>query len=49
MLKKIKEKLELLLESNKGSISETDFTYIMAYIDVLYHFARNKNYKEKEI
>ena len=49
MLKKIKEKLELLLEGNKGAIRESDFTYIMAYIDVLYHFARGKSNTEKEI
>lgn len=48
MLKKVKEKLDFLLESNKGTISEKDFTYIKAYIDVLYHFAKGKTYIEKE-
>ena len=49
MLTKLKEKLDLLLDANKGSINEKDFTFIKAYIDVLYHFAQGKDIKEKEI
>lgn len=49
MLKQIKDKLDLLLEANKGSISEVDFNYIKAYIDVLYHFAQGKDINDKEI
>lgn len=47
MLKKVKEKLDLLLEANKGCITEKDFTYIKAYIDVLYSFAKGKYIEEE--
>lgn len=48
MLKKVKDKLDFLLEANRCSMNEKDFTYIKAYIDVLYHFAQGKNPKIEE-
>lgn len=49
MLKRLKEKLDLLIDSNKGTINEKDFNFIKAYIDVLYHFAQGKDISDKEI
>lgn len=49
MLNNVKEKLDLLLEANKDNITKIDFTYIKAYIDVLFHLAKDKDINEKEI
>lgn len=48
MLKKVKEKIDILLQANKGSINQSDYELLKAYIDLLYNCARKK-YIKKEI
>lgn len=49
MLKDIKDKIDLLLEENKGSIGEIHYGRLKAYIDLLYHFALPYSKKKRKI
>lgn len=45
MVVKIKKKIDELLQHNQYVINDTDYAKLQAYINLLYHFAQNKNYK----